>query len=244
MFYDKIKKQRTLLSKEARWNQMTGNGGSKMKKNEVFSKRYLITNEVLNAVTHGIGVGLSIAGLIVLLLKGAQTGSTLEIVSYSIFGASLILLYLCSTLYHSLIFTRARKLFKIFDHSSIYVLIAGSYTPLCLITIGGAKGWALFYVVWVIAILGIIYKSLWIEKFKNLSTVLYIGMGWLCMVAIKELYAGLGTNGFGLLLAGGLAFTIGAAFYSMRSVKFMHVLWHLFVMTGTGFMYFAILLYT
>lgn len=215
-----------------------------MKKNEVFSKRYLITNEVLNAVTHGIGVGLSIAGLVVLLLKGAQTGSTLEIVSYSIFGASLILLYLCSTLYHSLIFTRARKLFKIFDHSSIYVLIAGSYTPLCLITIGGAKGWALFYVVWVIAILGIIYKSLWIEKFKNLSTVLYIGMGWLCMVAIKELYAGLGTNGFGLLLAGGLAFTIGAAFYSMRSVKFMHVLWHLFVMTGTGFMYFAILLYT
>lgn len=215
-----------------------------MKKNETFSKRYLITNEVLNAVTHGIGVGLSIAGLIVLLLKGAQTGSTLEIVSYSIFGASLILLYLCSTLYHSLIFTRARKLFKIFDHSSIYVLIAGSYTPLCLITIGGTKGWALFYIVWVIAILGIIYKSLWIEKFKNLSTVLYIGMGWLCMVAIKELYAGLGTNGFGLLLAGGLAFTIGAAFYSMRSVKFMHVLWHLFVMTGTGFMYFAILLYT
>lgn len=214
-----------------------------MKEIPNFSKKYLVTNEVLNAVTHGIGVGLSIAGLIVLILKGVKSGSTLELVSYCIFGSSLILLYLCSTLYHSLIFTRAKKVFKIFDHSSIYVLIAGSYTPLCLITIGGAKGWTLFTVVWVIAFLGIIYKSIWIENFKNISTLLYIGMGWLCLVAIRELYYGLGVNGFGLLLAGGLAFTIGAAFYSMRSVKYMHVLWHLFVMSGTAFIYFSILLY-
>ncbi|SEL30807.1 hemolysin III [Carnobacterium iners] len=214
-----------------------------MKKIPNFSKKYLITNEVLNAVTHGIGVGLSIAGLIILILKGIKSGSTLELVSYCIFGSSLILLYLSSTLYHSLIFTKARKVFKIFDHSSIYILIAGSYTPLCLITIGGVKGWALFYVVWTIALLGVIYKSIWIESFKNVSTLLYIGMGWLCIVAIKELYTGLGMNGFGLLLAGGLAFTIGAAFYSMRSVKYMHVLWHLFVMTGTAFVYFSILIY-
>ncbi|WP_034552559.1 PAQR family membrane homeostasis protein TrhA [Carnobacterium funditum] len=214
-----------------------------MKQIPNFSRKYLITNEVLNAVTHGIGVGLSIVGLIVLILKGVRSGSTLELVSYSIFGSSLILLYLCSTLYHSLIFTPARKVFKIFDHSSIYILIAGSYTPLCLITIGGTKGWALFYIVWAIAFLGVIYKSIWIESFKNVSTLLYIGMGWLCLVAIKELYTGLGMNGFGLLLSGGLAFTIGAAFYSMRSVKYMHVLWHLFVMTGTAFVYFTILLY-
>ncbi|MGB3160335.1 PAQR family membrane homeostasis protein TrhA [Carnobacterium sp.] len=214
-----------------------------MKKVPVFSKKYLITNEVLNAVTHGIGVGLSIAGLIVLILKGMNSGSMIELVSYILFGSSLILLYLCSTLYHSLIFTPARKLFKIFDHSSIYILIAGSYTPLCLVTIGGTKGWTLFYVVWAIAFLGVIYKSLWIEKFRNVSTFLYIGMGWLCLVAIKELYTGLGFNGFGLLLTGGLAFTIGAAFYSMRSVKYMHVLWHLFVMTGTAFIYFTILFY-
>lgn len=214
-----------------------------MKSNPVFTKKYLIVNEVLNAVTHGIGVGLSIAGLIVLILKGVRSGSTLELVSYCIFGASLILLYLCSTLYHSLIFTPARKLFKIFDHSSIYILIAGSYTPLCLITVGGTKGWALFYTVWLIAVLGVIYKSIWVEKFKNVSTLLYIGMGWLCLVAIKELYIGLGTSGFALLFAGGLSFTIGAAFYSMRSVKFMHVLWHLFVMAGTAFIYFTVLLY-
>lgn len=214
-----------------------------MKSSPVFTKKYLIVNEVLNAVTHGIGVGLSVAGLIVLILKGVQSGSTLELVSYCIFGASLILLYLCSTLYHSLIFTPARKLFKIFDHSSIYILIAGSYTPLCLITVGGTKGWALFYTVWLIAFLGVIYKSIWVEKFKNISTLLYIGMGWLCLVAIKELYIGLGTSGFSLLLAGGLSFTIGAAFYSMRSVKFMHVLWHLFVMAGTAFIYFTVLLH-
>lgn len=214
-----------------------------MKSSPVFTKKYLIVNEVLNAVTHGIGVGLSVAGLIVLILKGVHSGSTLELVSYCIFGASLILLYLCSTLYHSLIFTPARKLFKIFDHSSIYILIAGSYTPLCLITVGGTKGWALFYTVWLIAFLGVIYKSIWVEKFKNISTLLYIGMGWLCLVAIKELYIGLGTSGFALLLAGGLSFTIGAAFYSMRSVKFMHVLWHLFVMAGTAFIYFTVLLH-
>ncbi|WP_192988133.1 PAQR family membrane homeostasis protein TrhA [Carnobacterium mobile] len=214
-----------------------------MKSSPVFTKKYLIVNEVLNAVTHGIGVGLSVAGLIVLILKGVQSGSTLELVSYCIFGASLILLYLCSTLYHSLIFTPARKLFKIFDHSSIYILIAGSYTPLCLITVGGTKGWALFYTVWLIAFLGVIYKSIWVEKFKNISTLLYIGMGWLCLVAIKELYIGLGTSGFALLLAGGLSFTIGAAFYSMRSVKYMHVLWHLFVMAGTAFIYFTVLLH-
>lgn len=214
-----------------------------MKSSPVFTKKYLIVNEVLNAVTHGIGVGLSVAGLIVLILKGVQSGSTLELVSYCIFGASLILLYLCSTLYHSLIFTPARKLFKIFDHSSIYILIAGSYTPLCLITVGGTKGWALFYTVWLIAFLGVIYKSIWVEKFKNISTLLYIGMGWLCLVAIKELYIGLGTSGFALLLAGGLSFTIGAVFYSMRSVKFMHVLWHLFVMAGTAFIYFTVLLH-
>lgn len=214
-----------------------------MKSSPVFTKKYLIVNEVLNAVTHGIGVGLSVAGLIVLILKGVQSGSTLELVSYCIFGASLILLYLCSTLYHSLIFTPARKLFKIFDHSSIYILIAGSYTPLCLITVGGTKGWALFYTVWLIAFLGVIYKSIWVEKFKNISTLLYIGMGWLCLVAIKELYIGLGTSGFALLLTGGLSFTIGAAFYSMRSVKFMHVLWHLFVMAGTAFIYFTVLLH-
>ena len=214
-----------------------------MKEEAVYTKKYLVTNEVLNAVTHGVGALLSIAGMILLIMKAVNTGTTLELVSYIIYGSSQFLLYLCSTLYHSLIFTRARKVFKIFDHCSIFLLIAGSYTPISLITIGGKTGWTLFAIVWAIAIFGIIYKCLWIEKFKKMSTFLYIGMGWLSMFAIKPMYIGLGFEGFALLLAGGLSFTIGTIFYSMRNVKYMHVLWHLFVLAGTAFIYFAILLY-
>ena len=128
--------------------------------NTIFSKRYLIVNEVFNAITHGIGVGLSIAGLVILLIKGVRLGSTIHVVAYSIYGATLILLFLASTLYHSLIFTKARKVFQVFDHSSIYLLIAGSYTPYCLLTIQGPLGWGLFAVIWLMAILGVIYKSL------------------------------------------------------------------------------------
>ncbi|WP_313469153.1 hemolysin III family protein [Carnobacterium sp.] len=209
----------------------------------VFSQRYLVINEVFNAVTHGIGFGLSIAGLVILLYKGSQTGSALEIVSYAIYGSTLILLYLCSTLYHSLTFTRARKLFKTFDHMSIFLLIAGTYTPYTLITIGGPMGWTFFGIVWGIAILGVIYKAIWINHLQKFSTWIYIAMGWLCVFALKPIYQGLGSQGFLLLVLGGLSFTIGAIFYSLRNVRFMHVLWHLFVLAGTAFMYFSILFY-
>ncbi|ANZ99974.1 hemolysin III [Carnobacterium divergens] len=208
-----------------------------------FSKSYLIVNEVFNAITHGIGVGLSIAGLVLLLIKGTQNGSALEVVSYAIYGTTLILLYLASTLFHSLMFTKAKKIFQIFDHSSIYLLIAGTYTPYCLVTVGGPLGWSLFGVIWLMAILGVVYKCIWLGKYQNASTVIYIIMGWLCLIAMKPLYSGLGPIGFWLLVAGGVSFTVGALVYSMRSVRFMHVLWHLFVMLGTGFMYFSILLY-
>ncbi|HCW04715.1 MAG TPA: hemolysin III [Clostridium sp.] len=208
-----------------------------------FSKAYLILNEVFNAITHGIGFGLSIAGLVVLLVKGARNNSALEVVCYSIYGSTLILLYLSSTLYHSLIFTRARKVFRIFDHSSIFLLIAGTYTPYSLITIGGSLGWTLFGIIWGVAVLGIIYKAIWIDKYKKYSTLLYIAAGWLCIIAAKPMIEGLGIKGALLLLLGGLSFTIGAIFYKMKNVKFMHVLWHLFVFLGTCLMYFSILFY-
>lgn len=214
-----------------------------MNEESKFSKAYLILNEIFNAVTHGIGFGLSIAGLVLLLIKGARNNSALEVVCYSIYGSSLIILYLCSTLYHSLMFTRARKIFRIFDHSSIFLLIAGTYTPYTLITMGGALGWTIFGIIWSIAILGIIYKALWIDKYKKYSTSLYIASGWLCIIAGKPLFQGLGTKGSLLLLIGGLSFTIGAIFYKMESVRFMHVLWHLFVFIGTLLMYFSILFY-
>lgn len=215
--------------------------------NVKFSRKYLIVNEVLNAVTHGIGAGLSIAGLIILLVKGAKLGSAVHVVSYALYGSTLILLFLASTLYHSLIFTKAKKVFQVFDHSSIFLLIAGSYTPFCLLSIRGWLGWTLFSLIWLMAVCGVVYKSLTLHKqqtVKHVSTVIYIIMGWLCLTAAKPLYASLGPVGISLLVAGGVSYTLGAAFYSLKNVRFMHVVWHIFVMMGAGFMYFSILFFT
>lgn len=212
--------------------------------NPVFSKRYLIVNEVFNAVTHGIGFALSVFGFVLLMIKGAHTHSMLDIVAYTIYGITMMLLFLFSTLFHSLIFTKAKKVFQIFDHSSIYLLIAGSYTPYCLLAIKGTLGWTLFVVIWLMAILGIVYKSLWLGKKTKLSLIIYILMGWLCVIAFQPLLAHLGQSGTLLLAAGGVAYTVGAIFYSFQNVKFMHVVWHLFVMLGAGLMYFSVLLYT
>lgn len=212
-----------------------------------FSKTYQIVNEVLNAVTHGIGFGLSVAGLVLLIVKGARIHSAIHVVSYTIFGSMMILLFLFSTLFHSLIFTKAKKVFQVFDHSSIFLLIAGSYTPFCLISIKGWLGWTLFGLIWTIAIAGIIYKSLTLHKKDNVSrfsTYLYIFMGWLCLIAFVPLTQSLGVVGTTLLASGGISYTVGAIFYSFKNVRFMHVVWHLFVMLGAGLIYFSVFLYT
>lgn len=212
-----------------------------------FTRRYLILNEVLNAVTHGIGFGLSIAGLVILLIKGARLDSPIHIISYAIYGSMMILLFLFSTLFYSLMFTRAKKVFQVFDHASIFLLIAGSYTPFCLLSIQGWLGWTLFILIWLLAISGIVYKSLTLHKKETLSkisTLIYINMGWLCVIAFKPLIASLGFWGTFLLASGGVSYTVGALFYSIKSVRFMHVVWHLFVMLGAGLMYFSVLWFT
>lgn len=209
-----------------------------------FSRKYQITNEVLNAVTHGIGVILSIIALIFLVQKGLEMGGVLKVTSYTVYGVTLILLYLSSTLYHSFTFTRARYVFRIIDHSSIFLLIAGTYTPYTLITIGGKLGVFLTTLIWTIAFLGVLYKTIWFKKFQGLSLWLYIAMGWISLFFMHYLYQGLGTSGFLWLLAGGLSFTVGALFYRLKHIKFMHVVWHLFVMSGTICMFFSIYLYT
>lgn len=212
-----------------------------------FTRRYLILNEVLNAVTHGIGFGLSIAGLVILLIKGARLDSPIHIISYAIYGSMMILLFLFSTLFHSLMFTRAKKVFQVFDHASIFLLIAGSYTPFCLLSIQGWLGWTLFILIWLLAISWIVYKSLTLHKKETLSkisTLIYINMGWLCVIAFKPLIASLGFWGTFLLASGGVSYTVGALFYSIKSVRFMHVVWHLFVMLGAGLMYFSVLWFT
>lgn len=212
-----------------------------------FSRSYLIVNEVFNAITHGIGAGLSIAGLVILLFKGAHLHSPLHVVTYAIYGSMMILLFLTSTLFHSLIFTKAKGVFQVFDHSSIFLLIAGSYTPFCLLSVKGWLGWTLFGLIWVFAIAGIVYKSLTLHKketVSKVSTFIYIVMGWLCLIAAVPLYHSLGLVGISLMVLGGLSYTVGAFFYSLKSVRFMHVVWHLFVMLGAGFMYFSVLFFT
>jgi len=210
--------------------------------NTQFSRKYLITNEVLNAVTHGIGVVLSIVGF-VFLLKKADSG--LHYVSFIIYGVSLLLLFLASTLYHSLIFTKAKKVFQVFDHCSIYLLIAGTYTPYCLLYIKGTIGIVLLSIIWLAAIVGIVYKSLTLSKVKSvskLSTIIYNVMGWAVVIALPSLYQSVGLKGLLLLVGGGVAYTVGSVFYSMKNRRYMHVVWHLFVMLGAILMFFSIYL--
>lgn len=207
------------------------------------SKTYYLLDNIFSAITHGIGFGLAVAGLVVLIVKAAATGNTLRIVTFTIYGSCLVLLYLFSTLYHSLIFTKARNLFQIFDHSSIFLLIAGSYTPYSLVAIGGVWGWILFLFIWGLTIFGIIYYVFNRGKHVILDTILYVFMGWLVILSGSYLYVRLSPTGFWLLVGGGIAYTVGAVLYSMRNIPYIHVIWHLFVMLGSILMYFSVLLY-
>lgn len=207
------------------------------------SKTYHLLDNIFSAITHGIGFGLAVAGLVILIVKAAHTGNAMRIVTFTIYGTCLVLLYLFSTLYHSLIFTKARKVFQIFDHSSIFLLIAGSYTPYSLVAIGGTWGWTLFSLVWAITIIGIIYYIFNRGKHVIFDTILYVAMGWLVIFSGSYLYTRLTPIGFWLLVSGGIAYTIGAILYTMKRIPFIHVIWHLFVMLGSILMYFSVLLY-
>lgn len=207
------------------------------------SDRYYLLDNIFSAITHGIGFGLSVAGLVVLIVKAAHTGSPMRIVTFTIYGSCLVLLYLFSTLYHSLIFTRAKHVFQIFDHSSIFLLIAGSYTPYSLVAIGGAWGWTLFGLIWGLTVFGIIYYIFNRGKHVILDTILYVVMGWLVILSGPYLYNRLSPTGFWLLVDGGIAYTVGAILFSMRNVPFIHTIWHLFVMLGSILMYFSVLFY-
>jgi len=198
--------------------------------------------EIANSVTHGIGAALSIAGLVAIVVAAALHGSALRMAACAIYGTSLVLLYASSTIYHALADNRAKRVFKILDHSSIYLLIAGTYTPVTLITLRGPWGWTLFGLIWGLCVCGILFKSLWIGRLKVASTVVYVLMGWCAVVAIRPLLAALPWTGFAWLLAGGLCYTAGVAFY-VSSGKFAHSVWHLFVMAGSLCQYWAVFHY-
>lgn len=206
-------------------------------------KFYTKGEEIANAVTHGIGAGLSVAALVLLIVFAENRGDKWYVLSYTIYGVSLLLLYLGSTLYHSIANVKAKKLFRIFDHASIYILIAGTYTPFTLTVLRPTVGWIIFSIVWILAVAGIIMKVLFIGKFNVLSTIIYIGMGWIIIFAMKYLMALLPVNGIILLFAGGIIYTAGAVLYLFDKVPYNHAVWHVFVMGGSLCHFFCILLY-
>jgi hemolysin III len=199
--------------------------------------------ELANRVTHGVGAAFSIAGLVLMVVFSARHGDAWQVVSSAIFGATLVLLYTSSTLYHSTRAERRRILLRKFDHAAIFLLIAGTYTPFVLVTLRGPWGWSLFGVVWGLAVAGVALKFWFAGRFKLMSTLLYLGMGWLVMIALKPLAAALPAGGLKLLVAGGLFYTSGAVFYLWRRLPFNHAIWHLFVLGGSTCHWAAVFFY-
>ena len=189
--------------------------------------------ELANSITHGLGAVLSVLALVLLVVLAALHGTARHVVGAAIFGATLVLLYTMSTLYHALRNPRAKRVFKILDHSAIYLLIAGTYTPFCLATLRGGWGWSLFGVVWGLAAAGVVFKSVFIGRFEILSTAVYLAMGWMVMVAAVPLWRALPAPGMAWLMAGGACYTLGVAFYAWHRLKFHHAVWHLFVLGGS-----------
>jgi hemolysin III len=198
--------------------------------------------EIANSIIHGLGAVLSVAALPVLVITGVPQGAAV-VVGNVVFGASLLLLYLTSTLYHSLARNRAKRVFRILDHSAIYILIAGTYTPFLFGVLRGAWGWSLFAVVWGIAVLGVVVTSVLGVRFPRASVAVYILMGWMIVVAAKPLITHLPPAGLAWLAAGGLAYTGGTVFYGWGRLRYHHAIWHLFVLTGSICHFVAVLRY-
>ncbi|NOU98959.1 PAQR family membrane homeostasis protein TrhA [Paenibacillus planticolens] len=195
---------------------------------------YSIQEEKANAISHGIGVLLSVAALVLLVIQACLHGDAWHIVSFSVFGAALVTLYTCSTLLHSVTHPRLKDVFEILDHSAIYLLIAGTYTPYLLVTLRGPLGWTFFGVIWGLALIGIVLKLFFVKRFIIISTLCYILMGWLIVLAFKPLYANLPYGGIVWLVAGGLLYTFGSIFYVWRRIPFHHAIWHIFVLAGSA----------
>jgi len=209
---------------------------------ETKSSRYSFGEEVANSVTHGVGWLLSVCGVPVLVTFAAITGGALRVLSCAVFGATLVLLYASSTLYHALPSERAKHVFRVLDHSSIFLLIAGTYTPLSLVAVGGPWGWSLFGAIWVLAAIGILLTTIAHGRWRWLSITLYVSMGWLVIIAIRPLMAAVSTRVLVLIVAGGIAYTLGLVFYGWRRLPYSHAVWHLFVLAGSVFHYLAVVI--
>lgn len=205
--------------------------------------RYSVREEIANCLIHGLGIVLSIVGLVVLVGFASAQGSVRDIAAGSVFGTTLILVYTTSTLYHGIPLPRAKQILRTLDHIAIFLLIAGTYTPFTLAAIGGPLGWTLFALIWGIAALGIVFELTFLRRYTWLAVGLYLLMGWAALVAIKPLAASMAPGGLTLLLLGGAMYTLGVLFYLWRRLPYSHAVWHLFVLAGSVLHYLAILLY-
>jgi hemolysin III len=207
------------------------------------SKFYTKGEEIANAVTHGVGTLLAISALVLLIVFSAKFGNVWYVVSYTIYGSCLVILYLFSTLYHSIPNDKAKKVLRIFDHASIYLLIAGTYTPFALTILRNHGGWIIFGVVWGAAIIGITIKVFFTGKFQVVSTIMYVIMGWLIVFYLKTIIVYLPTTGLVLLVVGGIVYTLGSVLFLFDKIAYNHSVWHLFVLGGSTCHFLCILLY-
>ena len=214
---------------------------SSIKSKKTEYRALTLGEEIVNSITHGIGALLSIAALVILTVVAVNKGTTWHVVSFSIFGTSMFLLYLASTLYHSFTKEKIKNLFARFDHSAIFLLIAGTYTPFVLTTIRGPLGWTLFGIVWGLAIAGIIVRSIYLTRFRKLMVGIYVAMGWMFLIAIVPMIQNLPSSSIVFLFVGGGCYSLGVIFYAWRNLKYSHGIWHLFVLAGSITHFFSVL---
>lgn len=206
-------------------------------------KKFSTGEEISHAITHGIGTLLGIAALVLLMVKGATSRNALYVVSMAIYGTTLILLYNNSTIYHALTHKKAKYIFEKLDHLSIYLLIAGTYTPYMLVAVGGAKGIVICAIQWTLAIIGIVMKAVWIERYQKVHLGIYLAMGWMIVMLFGDVQAALTVGGTRLLILGGISYSVGVLFYVFRWFKYHHMIWHLFVLGGSILHFFSIYMF-
>lgn len=210
---------------------------------KIIAPSYSIGEEIANSVTHGVGLILAIAGMVILTSFANRLGNSWHVVGCTVFATTLILQYTFSTLYHSIQLPRAKSIMRVLDHSAIFLLIAGTYTPFMLVNLRGTWGWTLFGIVWTLALLGVLFQISLLRRWQGISLAFYIGMGWVVVVAIKPMLDAVAPGGLILLLLGGLAYTSGVVFYLWKNLRYHHAIWHGFVLAGSILHFFAVLFY-
>jgi hemolysin III len=208
----------------------------------IADRRYTVAEELANSLTHAVGLALAIAGLVLLLIETHGSGAR-EIVSCALYGATLVLVYMTSVLYHGVTHEASKRWLRTLDHVAIFLLIAGTYTPFVLIALRGAWGWSLFGIVWTLAAIGTVFELTSLRRFQGVMIALYIGMGWVGIVAIRPLMEALPAPGLALVLGGGVSYTLGVIFYVWRNLRFHHAVWHLFVIGGSVLQFLSVLWY-